>query len=104
MYKQCPSYDIKIILDDMNAKEEWEIWIERAVGICGLHDESNDIGTRLINYAVHLIMFIGEHYWEDIIKMDLQEVGFGVVNWMELAEDMDRWRALMNAIMNLRVP
>ena len=42
--------------------------------------------------------------WEDNIKMDLQEVGCGVVDWIELAQDRDRWRALVNAAMNLRVP
>jgi hypothetical protein len=41
--------------------------------------------------------------WEDKIKMDLQEVGCGVMDWIELAEDRDRWRALMNAVMNFRV-
>ena len=42
--------------------------------------------------------------WEDNIKMDLQEVGCGVVDWIELAQDRDRWRSLVNAVMNLRVP
>ena len=41
--------------------------------------------------------------WEDNIKMNFQEVGRGVV-WIELAEDRDRWLALMNAVMNFRVP
>jgi len=42
--------------------------------------------------------------WEDNIKMDLQEVGNGGIDWIELAQDRERWRALVNAIINLRVP
>ena len=41
--------------------------------------------------------------WEDNIKMDLWEVGGGG-DWMELAQDRDRWRALVNTVMNFRVP
>ena len=44
------------------------------------------------------------HKWEDNIKMDLQEVGRGCEDWMELAQDRDRWRALVSMVMNLRVP
>jgi len=44
------------------------------------------------------------HRWEDNIRMDLQEVGCGCVDWMELAQDRDRWCALVSAVMNLRVP
>ena len=44
------------------------------------------------------------HRWEDNIKMDLQEVGCVGTGWIELAENRDRWRALFNAAMNLRVP
>ena len=39
--------------------------------------------------------------WKDNITMDLQEVGFGGMDWIELAQDRDRWRALMNEVMNL---
>ena len=42
--------------------------------------------------------------WEDNFKMDLQEVGKGCGEWMELAQDRDSWRALVNTVMNLRVP
>jgi hypothetical protein len=39
--------------------------------------------------------------WEDNIKMDFKKVGCGCVDWIELAQDRDRWRALVNALMNL---
>jgi len=42
--------------------------------------------------------------WEDNIKMNLQEVGCGGMDWIELARDRDRWRALVNVAMNLWVP
>jgi hypothetical protein len=42
--------------------------------------------------------------WEDNIKMDLGEIGFGDVDWIRLAQDKDRWRALVNTMMSLRVP
>ena len=42
--------------------------------------------------------------WEDNIKTDLRKVGCGCLDWMELAQDRDRWRALVSAVMNLRIP
>ena len=42
--------------------------------------------------------------WEDNIKMDLQEIGGGCGDWMELAQNRDRWRALVSTVMSLRVP
>jgi hypothetical protein len=42
--------------------------------------------------------------WEDDIKVDLQEVGRGVMDWIELAQNREMWRALVNAVMNIRAP
>ena len=42
--------------------------------------------------------------WVDNIRMDLQEVGCGYMDWIGLAKDRDRWRTLLSAVMNLRIP
>jgi hypothetical protein len=42
--------------------------------------------------------------WEDNIKIDLREIGWGGVDWIDLAYDRDQWRALVNAVMSLRIP
>jgi hypothetical protein len=42
--------------------------------------------------------------WEDNIKMDLREIGFGDVDWIHLAQDRDRWQVLVNTVMSLQVP
>jgi hypothetical protein len=44
------------------------------------------------------------HRWMDIIKMDLLEIGLNVVDWIGVAQDRYRWRALVNSVMNLRIP
>ena len=44
------------------------------------------------------------HRWEDNIKMNLQEVGCGGIDWIDLAQDRDRWQALVNAVTNLQAP
>ena len=44
------------------------------------------------------------HRWEDHINMDLQEIGCGSMDWVELAQDRDSWGALVSAVMNLGVP
>jgi hypothetical protein len=43
------------------------------------------------------------HRWEDGIRMDLREIGWGSVDWIQLAQDRDQWQALVNTVMNLRV-
>jgi hypothetical protein len=42
--------------------------------------------------------------WEDNIRMDLREIGWGGMYWIDLAQDREQWRALVNTVMNLRVP
>ena len=42
--------------------------------------------------------------WEDNIKKDLQKLGCGGIDWIELPQDKDRWRALVSAVMNIQVP
>jgi hypothetical protein len=44
------------------------------------------------------------HRWVDNIKMDLREIGWGGMDWIDLAQDRDQWRALVNTVMNLLVP
>jgi hypothetical protein len=42
--------------------------------------------------------------WEDNIKIDLREIGWDGIDWIDVAQDRDKWRALVNTVMNLRVP
>ena len=65
------------------------------------------------SYLMRICVFIPEgkrplgrprRRWEDNIRMDIQEVGLGYENWIGLAQDRDRWRALVSAVRNLRVP
>jgi hypothetical protein len=46
---------------------------------------------------------LGRRRWKDGIRMDLREIGWGNVDWIQLAQDRDRWRALVNTVINLRV-
>jgi hypothetical protein len=43
-------------------------------------------------------------WWVDNIKIDLREIGWDDMNWIDLTQDRDQWRALLNTVMNLRVP
>jgi hypothetical protein len=69
------------------------------------------IGERRALYRVLVgkpegkrLLGIHRRRWEDNIKMDLQELGLVGMDGINVAQDMDRWRALVNAVMNLRVP
>ena len=74
-------------------------------GICCLHLHGRRVCLGII-YQAEGKRPLGRprRRWEDNIKMDLQKVGRGCGDWMELAQDRDRWRALVSTLMNLRVP
>jgi len=59
-----------------------------------------------VNKCINISLYFRRprHRWEDNIKMDLWQGVYGGVDWIELAEDRDGWRALVNAVMNLWVP
>ena len=57
-----------------------------------------------ISFVLRLFVVFVEYPWEDNIRMDLQEVGLEYVDWIGLAQDSDRWRALVSAVRNIRVP
>ena len=58
----------------------------------------------IFDYALTLNVPRPKRRWVDNIRMDLQEVGCGYMDWIGLAQDRDRWRKLVSAVMNLRVP
>ena len=62
--------------------------------------------VTLQDLSCGLVCFLGRprRRWEDNITMDLQEVGWGDMDWIDIAQDRDSRRALVNAVMNLRVP
>ena len=86
-------------------------------GLIIWYDLSNERGTRAClgqKRGVYRVLVgkregkrpLGRHrrIWKDNIKMDLQEVHYEGMDWIELAQDTERWRALVNAVMNLQVP
>ena len=71
----------------------WRVWLRRG-GVKGLGGETG--GKEPLERP--------RHRWVDNIRMDLQEVGCGYMDWIGLAQDRDRWRTLVSVVMNLRVP
>ena len=74
-------------------------------GTCGAYGERRGVHRVLVRkHEGKRPLGRPRRRWEYNIKMDLQEVGGGCEDWMELAQDRDRWRALVSTVMNLRVP
>ena len=74
-------------------------------GACGSIEEGRGVHKILVGKTEgKRPMGRPRRRWEDNIKMDLQEVGRGCGNWIELAQDRGRWRALVSTVMNFRVP
>ena len=74
-------------------------------GACGAYGEKRGIYRILVGKPDgRRPLGRPRHRWEDNIKMDIQEVGCGGMGWIKLAQDRDRWRALVNVVMNLQVP
>jgi len=74
-------------------------------GACSTYGESRGIYRVLVGKPEgKRLLGRPRRRWEDNIKMDHQEVGCAVMDWIELALDRERWRALEKAVMNLRVP
>ena len=74
-------------------------------GACGAYGERLGV-YRILVWKLEEKRSLGRprRRWEDNIKMDLHEVGCRGVDWIELSQDRDRWRAVVNAGMNFRVP
>jgi len=72
----------------------WRVWVKRGGCIGSLWGNRRE-GDRWGR---------PRRRWVDHIRMDLQEVGYGYMDWIGLVQDRDRWRTLVSAVMNLRVP
>ena len=72
-------------------------------GACSTYGESRGIYRVLVGKP-EMKRPLGRPRWEDNIKMNVQEVVCGSMDWIELDQDRDSWQTLTNAVMNLRVP
>jgi hypothetical protein len=77
------------------------IWAEHVAGLRTTRDAHRILGGKLEGKSP-----LGRHRrrWLDNIKMDLSEIGYGSIDWIDVAQDRDQWRALVNTAMSLRVP
>ena len=74
-------------------------------GACGAYGEGRGVHRVLVGKPEGKRLFgRPRRIWDDDIKMDLQEVGCGGTDWFDLAQERNKWRELVNAVMDLRVP
>jgi hypothetical protein len=74
-------------------------------GACGMYGERRGAYSILVGRPEGRRQLVRpRRRWEDNIKIDLEEVGWVGMDWIDMAQDRDRWWALVNAVMNLRVP
>jgi hypothetical protein len=72
---------------------------------CSTHGEKRNSYRILVGTSEgKRLLGIRRSRWEDNTKMDLRERGWGGMDWIDLAQDSDQWRALVSTVMNLRVP
>jgi len=83
-----------------------QLWLKNEMGEeCGMHGGGTGVYRVLVGKPEgKRPRGRPRRRWKDNIEMDLQEVGCRGINWIDMAQDRDRWRAFVNAVMNLRVP
>jgi hypothetical protein len=89
-------YSLPNIVRMVKSRRRWAGHVARVGEGRGVHRVGMPEGKRSLGRP--------RRRWEDIIKRDLQEVGGGCGDWMERAQDRDRWLALVSTVMNFRVP
>jgi hypothetical protein len=73
-------------------------------GACGTHERTEKCTSFLVGKPEgKRPLGRPRRRWEDGVRLDLREIGLGGVDWIRLAQDRDRWRAVVSAVMNLRV-
>jgi hypothetical protein len=102
IFDKFPKYHMKMLLGDFNAKVGKEGIFKPTTWNESLHEISNDNGGTVVNFATSKnLTEVGG--WT-ILKWILREIGWDGMDWIEVAQDRDHWRALVNTVLKFRVP